>query len=259
MRASWNGYFKLADVVLPIRLYSAITSTLPSFVQLHGRDHAPIRRITVCSQDGEELSADDIVRAVERDGRLVELSESDLARSHTEDKSIIVRQFAEPGAIDPIYYDKPYYMVPGTGGELAYTVLRQAFQKAGKVALVTYMYYERARLGIVRHRDGMLVLQQLHFADELLPRSKLKTPALPQPSPAQVNLAASLMERYASSFYIDDYRNNQVDELNELIDRKMRGLAPKRRSRVTPQTTPEDELTPALRALVGGSSTELGK
>lgn len=259
MRASWNGYFKLADVVLPVRLYSAITSSLPSFIQVHGRDHAPVRRVTVCSKDGEELSADDIVRAVEHDGKMIELSESELTRSHGDDKSIIVRQFAEPDAIDPIYYDKPYYMVPGTGGELAYTVLRQAFQKAGKVALVTYMYYERARLGIVRHRDGMLILQQLHFADELVPRSKLKTPALPQPSPAQVNLAASLMDRYASNFYIDDYRNEQVDELNELIDRKAKGLAPKRRPRITPQTTPEDELTPALRALAGGGATELGK
>jgi len=259
MRASWNGYFKLANLVLPVRLYSATTSSAPSFVQLHALDHAPVRRVAVCSQDGEELEADEIIRAVEHDGVLIELTDSEIGRVHDGDKSMIVRQFTDPAAIDPMYYNKPYYMVPDTGGELAYTVLHRAFEKAGKLAVVTYRYYERARLGIVRPYDGLLMLQQLRFADELLGRRDIKAPALPQPSPAQVRLAAAAIDRYVSPFYIDDYRNEQIDELNELVARKAKGLAPKRQPRIMPQTTPEDELTSTLESLASGSLAELSK
>ena len=257
MKASWSGYFRVGELTLPMRLYSGTQSVSPKFVQLHATDHAPVARIAKCKKDGEELHPNDIVRAVEHNGKMIEIKESDVQLASGADKSIIVRQFSDSGVVNPIYYEKPYYMVPGKGGETAYTLLRQAFTQTKKVAIATFTLYEKEHIGIVSAVEGILLLQQLRFADEIVPRSEIKTPSLPQPSPDQVDAAVRLMERYSSPFYIEDYRNEQLDELNEIIDRQAKGLPLKRKPQIAPHTTPEDELVPKLRALLASTSSEL--
>lgn len=257
MRASWSGYLRMGDVVFPVRLYSGIKSVAPHFVRLHAKDLSPLNQVLVCQKDGKALQADDIIRAVEVDGKYLEITEKDLITSGTDDKSITVRQFSEHSAIESVYYDKPYYIVPGKGGELAYTVMRQAFMKSNKVAIVTYMFYEKEHLGIVKAYDGILLLQQLRFAEEIVSRRNIETPSLPQPSPAHVDVASRLMDRYSSSFFVDDYRNEQLDSLNEIIARKAKGLPLKRQPQIAPKTTPEDEVIEKLRALLTGSPVEL--
>lgn len=257
MRASWSGYIRIANMMFPVRLFSGIKSTAPQYVRLHAADYSPITQVIRCQKDGEELQADDIIRAVEIDGKYVEVSEVDAELSGAADKNITVRQFSEPSAIDPVYYDKPYYIVPGRGGELAYTIMRQAFIKSGRVAVVTYMFYEKERLGIIRTVDGILLLQQLRFAEEIVPRRDIETPSLPQPSPADVEVTAKLMDRYSSSFFIDDYQNDQLNRLNEVIARKAKGLPPKRQPQVASHTTPEDEVVEKLKALLTNRQVEL--
>jgi DNA end-binding protein Ku len=257
MKASWSGYFRVGELTVPMRLFAGTQSVSPRFVQVHAADHSPITRVSKCKKDGHELSPAEIVKAVERDGKLIEIKDSDIQLSNDADKTIIVRQFSDSGAVDPIYYEKSYYMVPGKGGETAYTLLRQAFTQTKKVAIATFTFYEKEHIGIISAVDGILRLQQLRFADEIIPRSAIKTPSLPQPSPDQVDAAVRLMERYSAPFYIDDYRNEQLDELNEMIDRRAKGLPLKRKPQISPQTTPENELVPKLRALLTHSSNEL--
>lgn len=257
MRASWNGYLRLGDVIFPVRLYTGTKSVTPHLVRLHAEDLSPVTQTIVCQKDGEELHADDIIRAIEVDGKYIEITEKDLSISGATDKNITVRQFSEHSAIDSIYYDKPYYIVPGKGGELAYTIMRQALIKSNKVAIVTYMFYEKEHLGIVKEYEGVLLLQQLRFADEIVSRRDIETLSLPQPLPAHVDIASKLMDRHTSSFFIDDYRNDQLDSLKEIIDRKAKGLPPKRQPQIAPKTTPEDEVVEKLRALLVGNSAEL--
>jgi len=257
MRASWNGYVRMGDLILPVRLYSAIRAVTPHFVRLHARDHSPITYVVKCQKDGEELKSEDIIRAVEIGGRYIEVSETDLQKSGLAEKNITVRQFSEPETINPMYYDKPYYIVPGKGGELAYTILRQAFVKSHKVAVVTYVLYEKEHLGIIHAHEGILILQQLRFAEQVVPRGEIQTPTLPQPAPAHIDTAAKLMERYDSSFYIEDYRNEQLDMLNELIDRKAKSLPPKKQQQIAPKTTPEEDVVPTLRSLLADKQAEL--
>jgi DNA end-binding protein Ku len=257
MRASWNGYLRVGNLTLPVRLYSATKSVTPHFVRLHAKDYSPVTQVLKCQKDGAELHADDIIRAVQFEGKYIEISEKDIQKSGLGDKNITVRQFSESEAINPIYYDKPYYIVPGKGGELAYTILRQAFIKSRKVAVVTYMLYEKEHLAILRPLEGILLLQQLRFAEEIVPRRDIATPSLPQPAPGHVDTATKLMERYDSSFYIEDYRNEQLDRLNELIDRKAKSLPPKRQQQIAPKTTPEKDVMPTLRALLVEKPVEL--
>jgi DNA end-binding protein Ku len=257
MRASWSGYVRVGDVLFPAKLFSGVKSVTPKYVRLHAKDHSPINQIITCQKDGEELRSGDIIRAVEIEGRYIEISETDIAVSGAASKNITVRQFSESSEIDPVYYDKPYYIVPGKGGELAYTIMRQAFIKSNKVAIVTYVFYEKEHLGIIRTVDGMLLLQQLRFAEELVQRRDIETPSLSQPLPADVDIAAKLMNRYSSSFFIDDYQNEQLSELNEIIERKAKGLPPKRQPQIASETTPEDEVVKKLEALLVGSPVEL--
>lgn len=250
MKASWSGYVRIGDLTIPARLSKGTRASLPRFVQLHAADHAPIRRVAVCEQDGEPLEAKDIIRAVEHNGTLVEISDSDLHAHQSADKHITIRQFTTPLATDPMYYERPYYIVPAKGGELAYTLLREALHRAQKVAIAVFVFYEREHLGVIHPHDGILMLEQLRFATELVPRANIKTPGLPQPTPDQVDLATQLVERYSAPFYIEDYRNEQADHLEEIIERKAKGLPMKRPPRIARHTTPEAEITKTLHNLL---------
>lgn len=256
MKASWSGYLSLGDLKVPVQLYSALRPSVQSFVQLHALDHSPTGRLTICLKEGKEIPASEITRAVKRGDTYVELPDSEVELHGGTEKMITVKQFSDTSQIKPKYYDKPYYIVPGAGGELAYALLRQAFVKAKKVAVATYVYYQKEHLGLVTVEDGVLMLQQLRFASELIPQTEIKTASLPQPLPAQVDVAVALMERYSTPFYIGDYRNEHEDRIQELVDRKAKGLPPKRRKTIAPKATKEEAVVPVLEELLHSATSQ---
>lgn len=242
MRASWKGCFRIGELTVPVRLFGATRSTAPRFVQLHATDYSPVQRVTVCMKDGEEITEGDIVRAVEHEGRYIELSEDELEERGGFERDLVVHQITEAHSVDPVYYDKPYYMTPDEGGEMAYSVLRRAFEKTRKVAIATFLFYGRERLAAVAIGDGLLTVQTLRFQEEIIPKSELKVPALSQPSPAQIRIASQLLEQYSLPFHASDYRNQQDDFLNELIERRAKGLSPRKARQITRSATPENEV-----------------
>ena len=251
MRASWKGYLRLGDLMMPVRLYSATRSISPRFVQLHAEDHEPIRRVTLCSRDGEQLTEGDIVRAVEYAGVYVEIDDDELERNSPLERDIVIRQITEPGDIDSIYYDNPYYVIPDAGGELAYAIVRRAFEKTRKNAVATFLFYGRERLALISCQDGMIHLHTLRFHEEIVPKNEVPIPALPQPSPSQIAVASQLLERYAMPFHASDYRDQQADVLNEFIERKAKGLPPKKLARISSSATPENEVMAKMRQMLG--------
>lgn len=250
MKASWNGYLSLGKLTLPVRLYSATRSVTPHFIQMHAADHSPISRVAKCKIEGKEIDTDEIIRAVKRDGKYIEITDGDLKSAQPNAQNVTVRQFSDPQAIHPMYYEKPYYIVPDKGGELLYTLLREAFVRTNKVAIVDYVLYEKEHIGIVSTHGGMLMLQQLRFASEIIPRAEIKTPSLPQPTPTQVDMASQLMDRYSARFYVEDHRNEQVEAIEEMIDRKTKGLPAKRQKSISLQTTPDTQVTDVLKTLL---------
>lgn len=256
-RASWKGYFRIGDLMVPVRLYGAVRSSSPRFVQLHAADHAPVRRLTVCSKDGAQLSDGDIVRAVEHDGKYIEMDDDALERSGSLERDIVVRQIAEVGDVAAMYYDTPYYLVADQGGELAYAMLRRAFEKTNKIAIVTFLFYGRERLAVVSALEDVLYLQTVRFYDEIMPRSELRTPALPQASPAHVAVASRLLERYSMPFHLSDYHDRQTDTLLELIERKSKGLPLKKSATIPASATPEDEVLAKMEQMLGGDPKTL--
>lgn len=250
MRATWSGYLRLGTLSVPVKMYSATKSTGPHFVQLHGEDHAPVTRQIICQKDGKEVTYKDLVRAVEYDGKYVEIDDADLQVNGETDKSLLIRQFSDPSEIDPFYYEKPYYVVPAEGGEFAYTLLRQAFVKAKKIAVATYLLYEKQHLGIISVSGGVMRLQQLRYADEIIAPTELPARSLPQPAPGQVDTAVKMMERYSTAFYVGDYRNEQVDTLNKLIDRRAKGHKALPRPHRALEATAEVDVVPIMREIL---------
>lgn len=203
----------------------------------------------ICSKDGEELGSDDVVRAIEHEGKFVAISSPDEVKPHIE-RDIVVRQFADVGHVHSLYYDKPYYMAPDSGGEASYAILRNGLKRANKIAVVTYSLYSQAHLGIIGPSDSILVLQQLKYATELIDRRDIKMPSLPQPAPSQLDLMTSVIEKYTTEFYIDDYRNEQQDTLNELIERSIKGLPAPKQKRTHTAVTSEGDIASTFRGLL---------
>lgn len=255
-RATWRGNFRLGDLVMPVKLFTATKPTDPDFTLVHQADMAPVKRQTVCSVDGKVLKADEIARAIEHNGEYINMSDVEVPLPHVE-RDIIVRQFATPNHVHSLYYDKPYYLGPEQGGEMAYAILRNALKKANKIAVVTYSIYGKAHLGIIGPSDSVMILQQLKYATELIGKRDIIVRSLPQPSPAQIDLAVNLIEKYTTDFYLDDYRNEQLDSLVELIEQAKKGINTVRPKEIASETTPENKLTSTLRHLLDGNEKKL--
>jgi DNA end-binding protein Ku len=227
MKATWQGYIALGQLGIPARLYSASRSIRPQFVQLHEKDSSPVERVLKCSSENHEISYKEIVRAVEYEpGRYITLTGQELERNlPASTKTIEVKQFCDLTEIDPIYFEKPYYIAPTRGGDV------------GIIAL---------------YRD-LLVLHQLRFAEEIVPRNELKSRSLPRPSPTEVNTLQSVIEHFSGPFYIEDYHDDYAEQVQTLIERKVKGLPPPRRESISANATPEEEIVTALQSTLSKS------
>lgn len=248
-KATWRGYLTIGQLGLPVRLYNATKSHTPRFVLLHDRDGSAVERVLRCKEEQKDISSADTVRAVEVEpGKYITLTDNELERvSEGPVKTIGVQQFCDPITLAPAYFDKPYYIVACKGGERAYALLREVLERTQKVAVTRYFLYRREHIGLVGVRGDLLMLYQLRFASEIAPRSELKTPALPRSAANEIETLSAVVERYSSPFYIEDYHDTYADAVDDLIDRKARGLKqPTRRSLGTPAVSDESELVDAL-------------
>lgn len=247
MKAIWSGYITLGQLGIPVRLYSATKAVRPEFTQLHEKDGSPVERFLRCRAEGKEISPGETIRAIKSEGRFVTFTPDELTRAEIErSKSLAVKQFCRPEDIDAIYYEKPYYIVPASGGGRAYTLLREALSRSSRAAVTQFVIYNKDRIGIISPRRDILVLYQLRFATEIIPRSDIKMPPLSKPSPAETDTLISIIDRFSGPFYVEDYHDEQTERIDELLAQKLKGLPAPRRSRDNPSATKDNDLLPAL-------------
>lgn len=258
MKATWNGYVLLGHLGFPVQLYSATKTARPRFTQLHEHDLSPIELVPYCRAEHKEIPASKIVRGVkQKNGEYLVLSNEEL--EHATDlppKTIQIQQFCNLADIDPIYYQKPYYLVPNTGGERAYALIREVLAREQKVAVAQFVLLGKEHIAAIRAYDSVLVLHQLHFAQELVPRSDLTTPPLQKPSLLELEAGTDLVHRLTGPFFAEDYHDTQADHINALIERKAKGLPAPRKK--TPTTTDEQDITKALRDSLEEPPRQLG-
>jgi DNA end-binding protein Ku len=224
-RAIWTGSLSFGLVNIPVEVHTAVRENRPHFRMLHAKDKSPINFQRVCQKDGEEVAWDDLVRGFEYErGHFVVLTKEDLATAALEKtRRIDILDFVEADTIDDRYFDKPYYLVPGKGGDMAYALLREAIRDSKRIGIAKFILREVQHLCAVEVVGDALVLSTLRFADELVDVDTLRLPRTPQFKKKELDMARTLVENLADEWkpekYTDDYREN----LMKVIKAKMKG------------------------------------
>src|SRR3954451_18792073 len=211
MRAIWKGAVSFGLVSVPVKLSSATESKDISFRQVHAKEGGRIKYQRVCSIDGEEVEYADIAKGYEtEDGEMVILTDEDMASLPSESsREISVEKFVPSDQIDPMLFEKSYYLEPEKTGAKPYALLREALEAADRMALVTVSLRNRMSLAVLRVRDDVIVMQTMMWPDEIR-KPDFGSVDTSGAKPAEVKMAKMLVETLAGDFdaseFEDDYR-----------------------------------------------------
>lgn len=220
MRSIWKGSIAFGLVNVPVKVYTATEDHDIKFHQVHAADGGRIRYERLCTVDGQPVQYSDIDRAYESpDGDRVILTDEDFAKLPAAEKhEIPVLQFVPSEQIDPILFDKSYYLEPDSTTPKAYVLLAKTLERVDRVALVHFTLRQKTRLAALRVRDGVMVLQTLLWPDEVRSVAFDKLEGVAEPKAQELKMAETLVDTLSDDFdpslYVDEY---QI-ELKKLLD-----------------------------------------
>jgi DNA end-binding protein Ku len=222
-RAIWKGSISFGLVNIPIALYPATRREEFKFRLLRKSDLSPVNYKRVAEKDGREVPWDQIVKGYEYDkGKYVVLKDEDFQRVDVEaTQTVDIQDFVELDEIDPIFFYKPYYLEPQRGGDKAYALLRDALKNSKKVGVAKVVIKTREYLAGVKPEDGVLVLELMHFADELADPGKLHVPKKTDVGKREMNMAKSLIDSMSSKWNPEKYKDDYREALMEVIEEKV--------------------------------------
>ena len=263
MRAMWSGAVSFGLVSVPVKLYSATTNHDVRFHQVHATDGGRIKYKRVCTVDGEEVEYADIVKGYETDdGELITLTDEDLdslpmAAGH----EIDVIEFVPSDQIDPMLFEKSYYLEPEAKAAKPYALLREALVQTDRMAVVRFALRQRESIAVLRVRDKVIVLQTMLWPDEIREPDFDILDADVELRPQEQTMAASLVESLGADFDPSQFHDEYRDAVEEMIERK-RTTGETRPAPVA--TAPADEsdsmtdLLSALQASVDAARSKAG-
>ncbi len=227
-RAIWSGAISFGLVNIPVKLFSAVQKKTVRFHQLDAKTGSRIQQKRVNPQTGEEVPYEQLVKGFEvsPDAYVVvepdELAAIEPKKTHTID----IEDFVEIDDIDPIYYDHPYYLAPGTGAGKAYSLLLAALKETERVGIARVVIRSKEQLVAIRPRDDVLTMETLLFGDEVVSPSDLGE--LPDPdevkaSKKEVDMARQLIESLSTEFDPSKYHDEYREAVLEMIERKAQG------------------------------------
>jgi DNA end-binding protein Ku len=226
MRPIWSGALTFGLVNIPVKLHSAVRAKEKiSFRLLRKEDNSPIKYERV-AKDGETVPWKDIVKGYEYSkGKFVVLEDEDFKAAAVESsKTIEILDFVDAEAVDPRYFETPYYIVPAKGGEKAYALLREAIKETGKVGIgkIT-MRSNSMHLAGIKAIDDALVLEIMRFGEELVDASEFEFPKETAVRPQEMQMATQLVENLSAEFDPSKYTDDYHDNLMKIIKAKMKG------------------------------------
>jgi DNA end-binding protein Ku len=222
-RAIWKGSISFGLVNIPIGLYPATRKEDLKFRLLRQSDLSPVNYKRVAEKDGKEVPWDQIVKGYEYEkGKFVVLKEEDFQRVDLEaTQTVDILDFVDLDDIDPIYFYKPYYLEPQKGGDKAYTLLRDSLKQKKKVGIAKVVIKTREYLAGVKPEDGALVLELMHFADELVDTGKLNIPKKTEVGKRELNMATALIDSMSSKWDPEKYKDDYREALMHVIEEKV--------------------------------------
>jgi DNA end-binding protein Ku len=259
MRAIWKGAVSFGLVSVPVKLYAATESHDVSFRQVHAKDGGRIKYQRVCSIDGEEVAYADIAKGYEtEDGEMVILTDDDMAAlPSTSSREISVEKFVPSDQIDPMLFEKSYYLEPEKTGAKPYALLRQALLDADRMAVVTVALRQRTTVGVLRVKDDVIVLQTMMWPDEVrTPDFSVETGDV---KPQEVKMANMLVETLAGDFDPAEFEDDYAEAVEEMVKTKIEGGEVKKTPTSTKSSGEVVDLLAALQRSVDAAKTARGE
>jgi DNA end-binding protein Ku len=240
MRAIWKGSISFGLVNIPIALYPATRKEDLRFRLLRAKDLSPVNYKRVAERDGKEVPWDEIVKGYEYEkGKFVVLKDEDFQRVDLEaTQTVDIQDFVDLDEIDPMYFYKPYYLEPQKGGDKAYVLLRDALQENKKVGIAKVVIKTRQYLAGVKPEDDVLILELMHFAEELADPGKLHLPRKMEAGKRELHMAEALIKSMSGKWnpekYKDDYREALMDVIEEKVEHGGEEIEEKPRAKKAP-------------------------
>ncbi|MCL6450113.1 MAG: Ku protein [Acetobacteraceae bacterium] len=227
MRPLWKGSISFGLVNIPVRLYAATERQAPHFTQLHDRCRTPLRHVRFCPRCEREVGLEEVVRGYQVDpGRFVVFSEEELrALPLPSGRTVEILDFVDLKEIDPVYFDRTYYLEPLEGGEKAYALLRRAMEGTGQAAVARVLIRSREALAGIRVFDGrVLALHLMFYAQEVRPVDELpRRWSEPEVDQRELDMAVALIGNLRAPFSPEKYRSRYREALSALVQRKLEG------------------------------------
>ena len=263
MRAIWKGSVSFGLVSVPVKLYSATESHDVSFRQVHAKDGGRIKYQRVCSIDGEEVAYADIAKGYEtEDGEMVVLTDDDLADLPvSSSREIAVEKFVPRDQIDPLLFEKSYYLEPEKSGAKPYSLLVQALKDSDRVAVVTVALRQRTTMATLRVREteagDVIVMQTMMWPDEV------RTPDFEidagEVKDAEVKMAQMLVETLAGDFDPEEFEDDYAEAVEAVVKAKIEGGEVQRTATSTKSSGEVVDLLAALQRSVEAAKTARGE
>lgn len=259
MRAIWKGAVSFGLVNVPVKLYAATESHDVSFRQVHAKDGGRIKYQRICSVDGEEVAYADIAKGYEtEDGEMVILEDEDLASlPSASSREIAVEKFVPSDQIDPMLFEKSYYLEPEKTGAKPYALLRQALQDADRMAVVTVAIRNRTSIAVLRVRDDVIVLQTMMWPDEVrVPDFSIDSGEVKD---SEVKMARMLVETLAGDFDAAEFTDDYADAVEAVVKAKIEGGEVQRTETSTKSSGEVVDLLAALQRSVQAAKKSRGE
>jgi DNA end-binding protein Ku len=256
MRSMWKGAISFGLVMIPVKLYAATEQKDIAFRQVHREDGGRIRFRRVCSLDGAEVPYEDVAKGYELPGgEVIVLTDEDMADLPlASSKSIEVMHFTPADQLDPILFNRSYYVEPEAAGVRAYALLRDALERSGRVAIAQVALRQRESLATLRVRDGVLVLETLLWPDEIRGADFGFLDEDVEVRTQELRMATSLIDSMTVDFDPAEYHDRYREALQELVEAKTEGrdvLQPGEPAAPAASTSLADALKASLAAARG--------
>src|SRR5918999_3491888 len=225
MKALWKGAITFGLISIPVRLHSAVQEKSLKFHLLHDEDHGRIKYQRVCSKCGKEVTWDDLLRGYEvSKDTYVTFTDEELQAVDVESiRAIDVVSFVPLTSIDPIYFDKTYYVAPEPSGLKAYRLLADALEAEGQVGVAKVALRDREHLATIRLKDDLFVLETMHWPDEIRQPEFEELDKNVKVRDTEVKMARQLIQQLSSSWDPEAFRDEYRAALEELVEKKVEG------------------------------------
>jgi DNA end-binding protein Ku len=248
-RSLWNGTISFGLIRVPVKVYTATESKTVHFREVHLQDGSRIEQRRICPNDDKEVDYDHIVKGFEvRKGEWVELTDDEIAAAAgAQTRLLEIDHFVPAEEIDPVFYERTYYLGAGDDGKDAYALLSAALERSGRAGVGRWVFHDRERTVIVRPLGGVLALHTMRFAADLVDPGSLELPSVSRkPVKREIDMAGKLVQGLHTDFDPGDYADEHRREVEKLIERKASGKqieAPE-----APAEEQSDDLMAALEA-----------